>query len=320
MGIISWIKNNKLTVLLGVIVLFLLFRSPVLSLFSARNYSSSQYALGGVQSGVSTGLDSIGSVSKAILPVSESAPNPEIANRMVVEESNVSLVVDNVREKLDLILDETSKKGGYMVSSSLNQPQDAPYASLVIRVPSKELRPTLEYLRKLSIKVTSENLLGTDVTDQYVDIEARLETLNKTKAKFEEILARAVNVSEIMQVQQQIISLQDQIDRLKGQQQYLEKNAANAKLTIYLSTDEWALPYAPSETFRPNVIFKEAVRSMVATLRGLAKLAIWLGVYSIVWVPVVVIIWFWRRRRKSKLAGINITNSVATPRSSKTNV
>lgn len=299
MAVISWIKNNKLATLLGLIVLFLLFRGPAITLFSARNYSSSQYASGGIAPSALTGLDSLaGSVSKMQLPVSESAPAPEATNRMVVEESNLSLVVDNVRGKLDSILDEISKKGGYMVSSSLTQPQDAPYAQLVIRVPAKELNSTLEYLRKLSIKVTSENLIGTDVTDQYVDLDARLVTLNKTKVKFEEILDKAVSVQDIMQVQQQLIYLQSQIDSLKGQKQYLEKNAANAKLTIYLSTDEWALPYAPSETFRPNVIFKEAVRSMVGTLRGLGKLVIWLGVYSVVWVPAIALIWFLRRRKR----------------------
>lgn len=299
MGVISWVKNNKLTALLALVVLFLLLKGPVTSLLSVSksgSLSSSGYGYAGEATQAVSDVSPLSANLR--LPTNESAPTPEVKNRLVVEESNISMVVDNVRGKLDSILDEVTKKGGYMVSSSLNQPEEAPFAQLVIRVPSKELRPTLDYLRKLSIKVTSENLLGTDVTDQYIDLDARLETLNKTKAKFEEILTRATNVSDIMQVEQQIISLQGQIDALKGQQQYLEKTAENAKLTIYLSTDEWALPYAPSETFRPNVIFKEAVRSLVSTLRGLGKLVIWLGVYSVVWVPVVVLVWFLRRRKR----------------------
>ena len=55
---------------------------------------------------------------------------------------------------------------------------------------------------------------------------------------------------------------QSQIDSYKGQQDALKKNAQLAKLTIYLSTDEIALPYAPSETFRPQIIFKLAVRGI----------------------------------------------------------
>lgn len=185
-----------------------------------------------------------------------------------------------------------------MVSSSLSQPEEAPYANVVVRVPAKSLKATLDYFRSLSIKVSSENLFGTDVTDQYVDIQARLDTLNKTKAKFEEILVKADKVTDILEVQRQIIYIQDQIDSLKGQQQYLEKTAELAKITLYLSTDEFSLPYAPSAPFRPAVIFKYAVRSLVGTLRGIVQALIWIGVYSVIMVPVLLVVYFVRRKIK----------------------
>ena len=121
----------------------------------------------------------------------------------------------------------------------------------------------------------------------------------KTKAKFEQIMDQATQIQDILQVQREIISLQDQIDSLKGRQNYLEKTAAMAKITIYLSTDEYALPYAPPTSFRPNVIFKEAVRSMVGTIRGLAKDLIWIGVYSAIWLPILLVVIFLRRRKKT---------------------
>jgi len=99
-------------------------------------------------------------------------------------------------------------------------------------------------------------------------------------------------------VQRELISLQNQIDSLKGQQKYLEQTAQLAKVTIYLSSDEMALPYAPSATFRPDVIFKLAVRSLVGALRGVATLAIWIIVFGVIWVPVLVIIIFIKRLRK----------------------
>jgi len=169
---------------------------------------------------------------------------------------------------------------------------------VVVRVPAKSLKATLDYFRSLSIKVSSENLFGTDVTDQYVDIQARLDTLNKTKAKFEEILVKADKVTDILEVQRQIIYIQDQIDSLKGQQQYLEKTAELAKITLYLSTDEFSLPYAPSAPFRPAVIFKYAVRSLVGTLRGIVQALIWIGVYSVIMVPVLLVVYFVRRKIK----------------------
>jgi len=150
--------------------------------------------------------------------------------------------------------------------------------------------------------VVSETVSGRDVTDEYVDIEARVATLLKTKAKFEEILAKAEKVQDILEVQRELINLQDQIDNFKGQQNYLEKSAQVSRVTIYLATDELALPYVPAEVWRPQVIFKQAVRSLIVVLRKMGTLIIWLGVYSVIWLPAVgvyLVFRYWRKKKTS---------------------
>lgn len=217
---------------------------------------------------------------------SEYAPT-ETKERLVVQESSLSLVVKDVRESGEKIMDKAKEVGGFMVSSSLTQPEEEPYANIEIRVPSDKLKEFLDYCRKLAVKVSSENLRGKDVTDEYTDIEARLETLNKTKAKFEEILEPAVKVDDILQVNRELINIQQQIDNLKGKQKYLEQTAKLSKISIYLSTDELSLPYAPPQTFRPKVIFKQAVRSLIGTTRKIATASIWVAVYAPIWILIL---------------------------------
>lgn len=297
MRIIDWVKKNKLIVILGLVVVYLLVKD---SGGSSLNFQMKQSQPGlDYEAGAPVmEMEKMAQTSVMSLPGRSAAPAPEIEDRLVVEESNISCLVDQVREKVDQVIDYIETKNGYLVSSSLTQPGEAPFATVVVRLPQAELRPALEYLRGLAIKVTSENLRGWDVTDEYVDLAARLETLDKTKVKFEQILDQAVKVEDILKVQRELISLQQQIDNLKGRQDYLKKTAENAKLTIYLSTDEWALPYAPEEpAFRPKVIFKQAVRSLVQTGRALVAKIIWFGVYSVVLLPLLVIWWFWKRKR-----------------------
>lgn len=296
---IAWVRKNWLVLLLGLIIVYLLWRPS----FSAR-YDLGLPSLGGdsrqLASEKAPTATLFGDISRSILPpVRDYAPS-EQADRLVVQESSLSLVVKNVREASDRIIDQAKSNGGYMVSSSLNQPEEAPFAMVVLRVPAKSLKEVLAQFCASAIKVSSENLVGTDVTDEYTDIEARLATLDKTKKKFEEIMDKAVRVEEILQVQREIINLQSQIDSLKGRQQYLAKTAELAKVTVYLSTDEFALPYAPAQPFRPEVIFKQAVRSLVLTFRGIAKVAIWAAVYSILLVPAWLIFRF-LKTKKSQL-------------------
>jgi hypothetical protein len=310
MGVIEWVKRNKLlTLVLIVVIYFLLNLSRtflgvnILSLdvpSSSRQGSSIDMAPGD-SFGVTQGTDRMDLTYP--YPQPEYAPQPGVDNRLVIQESNVSLLVGDVVDARNKILEHARSVGGYMVNASTSSPEDAPYAHVTIRVPSENLQPTLDYLHSLSIKVVSENLVGRDVTDQYVDIDKRIETYERTKTKYEEILDRAVSIQDITNLTREIINTQSQIDLLKGQQESLEQNSQLAKLTIYLSTDEIALPYAPSETFRPAVIFKLAVRSLIGFLRDIATFAIWIGVYAVVWAPALAIYIFLRmrlRKRKSQ--------------------
>ncbi|MBM3282723.1 DUF4349 domain-containing protein [Candidatus Gottesmanbacteria bacterium] len=296
MMVIEWIKKNKLASLLLVILLIMLWRNWFGGI-SGMKLSAPRKAQQLWES-ESAGLGAPLAEKYILPPANNYPPSPEIKDRLVIQESWVSLLTKNVKETVDKILDYAKSSGGYMVNSSTNNADESPSATVVIRVPESKLRPTLDFLRGIAIKVVSENLTGEDVTDHYVDIEARLSTLNKTKLKFEEILDKAVKVEDILTVQREIINLQSQIDSLKGQQQYLEKSAQMAKITIYLSTDEIALPYAPTETWRPNIIFKLAIRSLIGNLRSLGSVLIWMLVYAVIWVPLLLLVFFIRKKIK----------------------
>jgi hypothetical protein len=314
--VIDWIKRNKLASFLLLLIGGYLLIGFISTFLSNRSYSYStavpkagggmtSYSSSGDSMGISpsSGMASVANLSIGS-PIRQEVAPSDNPNRLVIQETNFSLLVKNVSDSNQQITDYAKSIGGFMVSSSLSNPQEAATATLVIRVPQDKMKAVLDFIRGKAVKVVSENLMGTDVTDQYTDIEARLATLNQTKAKFEEIMAKATQVQDILQVQQQIISLQNQIDSLKGQQQYLEKTAQLTKITIYLATDELALPYAPSQTWRPEVIFKTAVRSLVETLRGLGELVIWLVVYSPIWAVVLVIVYFVRRRMRRSVTPI----------------
>lgn len=301
----NFLKQHKLTVALLCIVILLLGKNMEGSLTSLSIAPSAQRSSGGIsdQSFGSAGLTKM-SADSYIPPSPEYAPQSNVSNRLVVTDSYMSLLVANVTEVRAKIVNYAEQNGGYMVNSNVNNPEESPTATVIVRVPSKKIDDALSFYRGLGIKVVNENVNGTDVTDQYVDIDARITQLETTKAKLEDLLDRATLIADITNLTQQILSYQSQIDSYKGQQDALKKNADLAKLTIYLSTDEIALPYTPTETFRPSVIFKLAVRSLVTSLRGIAENAIWLAVYAVIWLPLLLLYVFgrkwWLRRSKAQ--------------------
>ncbi len=294
MSFINWIKTHKLAVLLILIVAFLLFKDSF----------SRVRPLGGSYTGYS--MSSAPMIAKSTRGIpgigmpSQRENIVQLDNRMVIKNSDLSLLVTDVRAVSDQILSYAKGVGGFMVSPSYTKPEESPFATVIIRVPTTVLENALSHLRSLGVKVISENLMGTDVTGEYTDIEARLTTLKKTQAKFNDILEKVTNVADILSVQRELISLQDQIDSLIGQKTALVKNAELTKITVYLSTDELALPYTPDKAFRPNLIFKEAVRSLINSVRQAAEILIWIGVYSVFWIPLVLGYLGYKRFRQNK--------------------
>jgi hypothetical protein len=298
----SWIKNHKLVLVLVVVIFVLLGRQFMQSIFGVSTLSSrvmpSPEFNASYDSSESFGSQapniSMPGIGRQIAPVTK-------PDRLVITDTTISVVVKDVSSSIASIQAETSRLGGYMVNSFMGKPEESASGNITVRVPSDKRDVALEAFRKMGLRVVNESVVGNDVTDEYEDLDARLEVLNKTKAKFEEILDQANAIPDLLNVQQQLISLQSQIDSVTGRQLYLKQSANLSKITIYLSTDEFSLPYSPSQPWRPDVVFKTAVRSVVLSLRQIGTAIIWLSVYSIFWLPVVIVVWLWKRRNRKTI-------------------
>ena len=294
MKLSSFWNSKFVIVILFLVIGFLLFRfqSVGISYRSPLIVPSLSRTGGGVMA------DTAESRSIGIMPPeNKEFPPTDSANRFVVRDTSLSLVVTQVSEVIEKIESTAKTLGGYLVDSDVSVPEGAASGTITIRVPAEKRSQALSALKKLAVKTISENVHGTDVTDQYTDLDARLDILGKTKTKFEAILARAEKIQDLLDVQRELVSIQSQIDAVVGQQKFLTQSAKLTKITAYLSTDEFALPFTPNDSWRPEVIFKQAVRSLVAGLRSVGTLAIWVAVYVPVWLPVILLVWWMKKKR-----------------------
>lgn len=273
----AWFQANKLVSLVAT-VLILLLLIAVLSK-PAQHGGSSTPSISTPERGVLT-------------------DDLKQSGQVVIQESSLSLVVSDVRKVADSITSYAKGLGGIFVSQSLTQPEEAPLAIVSVRVPTDKFDQSVEYFRNLSVKVSSENLVGTDVTRQSQDLDAQIKILEEGIRRLSEIRDRATTTADILAATREILSLQQQLDYLTSQKKALAEAVGMALITAHLSTDELSLPYQPTTGFRPEAIFKQAVRDLVASLYRAGEAAIWLGVYSVIWVPALLIIWALGKRFK----------------------
>ena len=231
--------------------------------------------------------------------------------RLIIRTANMSLVVTDTEEAMDTISRMAEENGGWVVNSSVFQYNEtAKTGNITIRVPSAGFNSAMEALRNMSVEVQQESTSGQDVTEEFVDLSARLENLEATAERVRAFLDEAETVEEALAVNQELSRLESEIEAMKGRLQYLSQSASFSTITVDLTPDIVAQPIEPSN-WRPAVVFRNAVDSLVEALQDVAEFGIWFVIYLlplllVVGIPLWLVVRFalkrWRRRRNPVVA------------------
>jgi hypothetical protein len=152
---------------------------------------------------------------------------PIAVKRIVTKRADISVEVDTIDEAKKGLVALIEKSGGYIINS--NSYENSYSAS--VKVPSTKLVETLDTIAKLGNK-TSQSISQSDVTEQFVDNEARIKNLILFRDKMKKLLNRTRNIDEIVRIEKEIRRVQIEIDSLKGRQKYLKDAVALSPINV----------------------------------------------------------------------------------------
>lgn len=217
-----------------------------------------------------------------------------VADRKIVRTGSLTMDVSDISKSQADITDIAIQYKGYVVSSNQHADQEEPSGYISIRIPAGSFNDVIQKLRALALKVTYENTNSQDVTEQYMDLEAQLKNYQATEAQYLELLKKADNVKDILEVQRELSNVRGNIERVKGRMQYLERTSDMSLIEITLKKSK---PLGES-TWDIAGIFKSAVDGLIVVGKAILGILIWLLVFSPLWIIVLVIIFLIRRKRK----------------------
>jgi hypothetical protein len=160
-------------------------------------------------------------------------------SRKIVRQADLELEVAAPGTTQTAIERLAEEHGGYVVSTSRDTDHETAvdvHVTLVVRVPEAELTRTLVEVKKLGRGTGSERITSDDVTDEYIDLSARISSHQKLEEQYLEILKRAVTVKDAMDVEKELADVRTEIERLQGREQLLDKESAFSTLTVHLNT------------------------------------------------------------------------------------
>jgi hypothetical protein len=221
--------------------------------------------------------------------------------RMIVRTGDMSLIVTDVSVARDEIVALATRLGGYVVSSYISGTAENIRGSIAIRVPDEEFDNALSELRALAVRVDSEQTNSQDVTEEYIDLQARLSNAEATEKQYLALLEKANDVEDILKIYDKLSQVRSEIEQLKGQIQYLERTTSMSYIGIDLRPEASTKPLA--SVWSALEVLKSAVRGLVSTAQVVASIAIWLLIFIPLWGTVLgIIIWRIRRKRQRKSA------------------
>ena len=218
--------------------------------------------------------------------------------RMIVRTGDMALVVEDINQSIEAITQMSLAFGGYVVSSYIQGEEEEMRGWISFRVPDDKFETALTQLRDMAVRVNSEQTSSQDVTEEYIDLQARLGNAEATEQQYLALLDKAVDVEDILNIYNYLSQVRSEIEQLKGQIQYLEKTTSTSLISVSLEPETTDKPLVRTGWSALEVL-KAAARGIVAFGQVLGTIAIWLLIFIPVWGTILGII-LWRLHKKKK--------------------
>ena len=157
-------------------------------------------------------------------------------SRRVAHASEFSLIVLSPIETADKIRVLAERLGGNL-SSSQYSGSDSNYANISINVPDPALDQAKTEIRKLALRIESENAGAEDVTKQWVDSEARFRNLLATEQQYLHLLKMAGSVGDTLKVSEKLGGVRGDIEQLQAEFAALAQRVQTAAIRVSLRGD-----------------------------------------------------------------------------------
>ncbi len=245
-----------------------------------------------------------------------SAPSTVVPQRLVVVNKTMRIETANVDDAISKIRTLVARDGAEIsnmqVATAVDGPiyyQPAPLADgsgtqassgplrayVTVRVPSAKYAAFVADAAKLGTVLT-ESETSDDVTQQHVDMVARLGNLTAEQGRLRQLFAKATTVKDMLAIEQELTRVQGDIESMKAQIDYLERQAAMATVTLELTEPkaiaapagiDWGVRTALTDSIRA---FVETMNILIVILGPVLALLVFIGI------PVALVVWLLVRR------------------------
>ena len=228
-------------------------------------------------------------------------------DRQIIRTGEIALQVESLDSADRALVRLVAASGGFIAGSSRQGHEGRILTGTTeLRVPSARFDGLVDAVRRLG-KVESENITASDVTEEYIDLEARLKGQQQLEARVLKLLEeRPGKLADVVEIEQKLAEIRAQIESIQGRLRYLSSRVQFSSLTVRMTEPGGVTP-STTETFggRIAAAFHDGIDGLVSLLAGL--ITVLLALLPIIALAAVVWIIVRKRLRRRKAAEPGVT-------------
>lgn len=164
--------------------------------------------------------------------ISEDVIAGEIIHRKLIRNGQLEFQTEEVKETRAEIEKICKELNAYISSESENNFGNRLQYNQMIRVSASSFDALLTRIEPLAMKIENKNITTQDVTEEFIDVEARLTTKKELEVRYREILKQAKTVEEIISIESQIANVRSEIESMEGRLKFLNNQVAFSTLSL----------------------------------------------------------------------------------------
>ncbi len=169
------------------------------------------------------------------LPAAQ-VPGPGVARlpfeRQVIRAATLQAQVPSFEDASKALVRIAESSGGFIADSTTSQ-EEPPYGTFVLRVPALRFSQTLDQIEALG-KVTERRVRGQDVTEEFVDLQARIRNLEAHERQLLTFMERATRVADLLAIEQELSRVRGEIEQFTGRLRFLGNRVEMATIQVTL--------------------------------------------------------------------------------------
>ena len=206
---------------------------------------------------------------------------PIVDGERIQVSGSLSLEVQSLDEAVIGVQRLVTAYKGWVTQSNL-ETAGRPYANITLLVPKSLFYELLEKIKEIASVVKSENVNSNDVTEEYIDVTARLDVMKETGSRFLSLLSDTDNIEEIILLEKELMRLRGEIDSLEGRVSYLTKTTDNSFLYLHMIEETSII----GSKWDPRNSFAGSIRNLISFSKHAADFLISL----VVFLPVILVL------------------------------